>query len=130
MVKYMYTQYNGGNMKTITILKWASFENLPDFKKLCQKHLWTLKEVTMNYNPSDGLPFRESIENWPFRAVFEENGELIEVRIFSLTVGYRGAGPKDFISILDYLGVSYDENDIYTKRRMGPDGFIRLHYVL
>lgn len=116
-------------MIKITINEATSYANLPALKELCRKHNWKLKELNMTYNPSKGLPLNEDVDHWPFKAIFEENDLLYEVSIFTLTVGYSGTGPDDFASILDFLEVPYEEDDIYTKRLRDADGFIRLHYI-
>jgi len=117
-------------MKLFEIRLSTSYENL-DVLKLIYQPSWRIKEVTIDYNCSKGLPDYDSLsDNWPFKAIFEdENGETGEIRIFSLTAGYSGTGPHDLASILDFLKIDYNQNDIFTKSKQSPDGYIHLKYT-
>lgn len=115
-------------MIKININEDASYDNLPVLKEILRKHDWDLKYVSMVYNLSKGLPNVDSPESWPFSAVFDGHGKEVMIRIRTLTVGYGGTGPHDFASILHFLGIQYDEEEIFTKKCMDKDGYIRLHY--
>jgi hypothetical protein len=93
------------------------------------KDSWVLKEVRMDYNTRK-LPDWNNIETYPVTLVFDDNGCKFEIKIISLSVGYGGSGPTDFAEMLNFFGISYDESDIFTKRRMGDDGWIRLRYTV
>lgn len=115
-------------MKMIAINCSSSDQNIKVLQEIIRKE-WILKEVTMCYNPSIGLPVDCSPNDYPFKAVFgTAKGEIV-VAIYTLTVGYGGSGPFDFARILDFLEVQYDENDIFSKRREDIDGYIRLKYL-
>ena len=115
-------------MITINIKEDASYNNLPVLKEILRGRDWKLKEITILYNPARGLPQEECPDKWPFKATFDANDEKLVIRVHSLTVGYRGTGPHDFASILDFFGIKYNEDHIYTKRLMDYDGYIRLCY--
>ena len=116
-------------MIKINIQKAASYYNLQAFKEV-YRPTWNLQSVTISYDCRNGLPDKNDVEHYPFKAVFRtENDEIIIVRIWCLTVGYGGAGPYDMAAILDFLGVSYSKEEIYTKRRIDDDGYIRLYYT-
>ena len=118
----------GVNMITIQINSSASYDNLPVLKEMLQESNWKLKSISMVYNPAKGLPSMDAPEQWPFLATFDSSGREVLIRIYTLTVGYSGTGPHDFASILDFFGIQYEEDDIYTKRLIDNDGYIRLHY--
>ena len=115
-------------MISIDINKAASYQNLDILKRLFRKDKWMSVEIQMDYNAQEGLPSEENAKHWPFKAWVVEDGETYAIRIYSLTVGYGGTGPHDFASILDFFDLPYEEDDIFTKRRMSEDGFIHLKY--
>ena len=116
-------------MYTKNIFKASSYENLPALKQYMRKN-WKLHELFIEYNPRKGLPPEDNVEDWPFEAIFtDEFGYPTRVRLFSLTCGYGGEGPRDLLEILKFLGIKYDEDDILTTKKMGADGYIRLCYT-
>ncbi len=113
----------------IEINESSSFKNLPILERLVLD-TWRLESLSMKYNPSLGLPSQESKE-YPCKLVFNDStiNSKIEVRIWSLTLGYGGTGPGDFCSILNFLGVDYDEDDIFTKKNLDNDGYINFNFI-
>lgn len=111
----------------IAVNKAVSYENL-NVVKYFIRDSWELQKVTMLYKPSFGLPDEESINDYPCSIFFKDKktGEDIIMRIYSFTCGYGGEGPNDFISLLDYLRIKYEEDDIITKRKMDSSGWIYL----
>lgn len=116
-------------MVTILIYNPGSYQNLSSLKSII-KDTWQLKEVRFQYNVNWGLPSEHNPDNWPFIAIFDDGKTKIKIHIYSLTAGYAGTGPHDLAEILDFLGVRYNPNDIFTKNKEESNGFIRLHYVL
>lgn len=116
-------------MIKIDINKSASYDNLPVLKKIFRGVKFRSVAVVMNYNCYNGLPREEDVEKWPFKAtLIDDEGETYEVRILSLTAGYGGTGPHDFASILEFFGVPYWGEDIFTKAKMKPNGEIHLEF--
>lgn len=113
-------------MIKIDINEAGSYYNLEALKKVWHES-WKLQNVEVNWNTKE-LPDDRKPETWPFKAIFSDGRDEIIVRIFSLSVGYGGTGPHDLASILEWLGVRYYEDDIFTKRAIGNDGWIRLGY--
>lgn len=114
-------------MNNIILRTSKSHRILPILKKYYRDD-WQLKEVRMEYNPTEGLPKTYSYEDFPCKILFDQGGESVEVRIFSLTVGQICDSSHAFANLLDFLGVKYNKEDIYTKKRMESDGCIRLKY--
>lgn len=117
-------------MIKILIQEDASYNNLDTLKEILRGRNWKLKDVTILYNPARGLPNPYHINKWPFNANFDIDDKKVAVYIYYLTVGYGGTGPHDLASILDFLGVSYTDEEIFTKRKMDYDGYIRLKYPM
>ena len=115
-------------MVYIEIKKTASYQNLLEIKQFFRGVNFTSVEITMDYDCSIGLPNEDDKERWPFKARLVGKDDIYEVRIYSLSVGYGGTGPHDFADILDFFKVPYKEDDIFTKEKMGSDGFIHLRY--
>ena len=114
-------------METIITLKtYTSYDVLSDLRKI-MKPIWVIKEVRMDYDTRN-LPDYRNINSYPVTLIFDEFGKRITVKILSLSVGYGGAGPNDFSQLLEYFDIPYNEDDIFTKKAMGSDGFIRLVY--
>ncbi len=112
----------------IIIKENVSYKNLPILKKI-HRDDWTLKEVNITYSPSKGLPSENDTDKYPVKIFFEDKeGEIIVVKIFTLTAGYSGSGPSDLAELLDWLKVKYQEDEIFTKKCVGEDGYIRLNY--
>ena len=116
-------------MINIFIQETTTYSNLSALKEILRDRNWELKDVSILYNPARGLPNPSHTDKWPFKANFNINGKEVSIRIFTLTVGYDGTGPHDLASILDFLGVNYTDEEIYTKSQMDYDGYIRLHYL-
>ena len=116
-------------MVVIAINKASSYENLNLVKEYI-RDTWKLEKVTMLYKPSAGLPDEENFNDYPCSLFYKDinTGEDIIIKIYSLNCGYGGEGPNDFISLLDYLNIKYDEEDILTKRKMDSSGWIYLIY--
>lgn len=114
-------------MININIFEAASYTNISALKAVMHDN-WILKEVRIDYNTLTGIPLENMPEKFPFKAIFYSGDLKIEVRICSLTAGYPGTGPHDLAKILDFLGIQYDKEDIFTKKKRGEDGFIRLTY--
>ena len=117
-------------MINILVRESASYNNLPTLKEILRGRNWKLKNVSIIYSPGRGLPDPSFIDKWPFKAIFDIDGQEVAICFYALTVGYGGTGPHDLASILDFLGVSYIEEDIYTKHQMDYDGYIRLKYTM
>ena len=115
-------------MINILVRESASYQNLTTLKEILRGRNWKLKNVSIIYSPGRGLPDPSFIDKWPFKAIFDIDGQEVAICFYALTVGYGGTGPHDLASILDFLGVSYIEEDIYTKRQMDYDVYIRLQY--
>ena len=115
-------------MINISIKEKASNQNLPTLRGILDGRNWNLKKVSITYNPSRGLPNPFLVDKWPFKAIFEIDGKEVVIWIYSLTVGYGGSGPHDLASILDFLGVAYTDEEVFTTRHMDYDGYIRLNY--
>lgn len=116
-------------MVFIEIKKAASYHNLSEIKHIFRGMNFTSVEITMDYDCSNGLPNEEDKEKWPFKARLVGTDDIYDVRIYSLSVGYAGTGPHNFAEILDFFKVRYDQDDIFTKQRMLPDGFIHLKFT-
>ena len=118
-------------MIKINIEEPASYMNLRALEEIV-KDEWELKNISISYNPSKGLPEKGDYEKYPFKAVLvtEDKQEFVIIRIWSLTVGYGGSGPHDTASILEFFGMPYIEEDIYTKRREDRNGNISLNYIV
>ena len=114
-------------MIRINIDEPASYMNLKALEEIWRES-WKLRFISIDYNCRKGLPDKDDIENYPFKAILFAGDDIIVIRIWSLTVGYSGGGPHDTASVLNFFGVRYNEEDIYTKRREGEDGYIRLNY--
>ena len=115
-------------MVSIDIKEPASYQNVEVIRKLFRKKHYNSVEISMNYGVNIGLPMEDDVENWPFYARIVDGNDTYVVRIYSLTLGYQGTGPKNFAEILDHFGIEYDEEDIFTKKSMNPYGFIILRY--
>lgn len=114
-------------MTTLALRTAASYDVLPALRRMIKDN-WVLKEVRMDYN-TRRLPDWDNVETYPVTLTFEENGKCFDVKVVALSVGYGGAGPTNFSEVLDYFGITYDEDEIFTKTKMGEDGWIRLRYV-
>lgn len=114
-------------MATIALKLDATYYVLPELQKLMREN-WSLKEIHMdcNYNR---FPDEWNIKTYPLTFVFVEDGQEIKVRVLPMAVGYGGTGPCDFAEILDFFEIPYEEEDIFTKRKMDSDRHIRLHYT-
>ena len=115
-------------MIEINIKEPCSYYNLEALKKVLNED-WKLNNVAIEWNTRE-LPDDRNPDTWPFKATFFNGRYEICVRIYSLAVGYGGSGPHDLDEILDFLGVKYNEKDIFTKRAEGNDGWIRLSYSM
>lgn len=115
-------------MSIIALRTTASYDVLPELRKIL-KETWKLKEIRMDYNTRK-LPDDWNIDSYPVTIVFTESGEEFEVKILSLTVGYGSEGPTDFARLLDYFSVKYNDEDIFTKKKMDKEGYIRLKYTI
>lgn len=115
-------------MNTIVLKTATSYEVLPELRRI-MKESWKLKEVRMDYN-TKRLPDDWNINSYPVILVFEEAKEEFEVKILSFSVGYGGEGPTDFSRFLEFFEIPYRQEDIFTKKRMGNDEYIRLRYIL
>ena len=114
-------------MKIIDILKGGSDQNLSEVIRLTEG--MTLRRISMKWN-TNHLPDNDKPQEWPVKMIFQNGNEKIGIRILSYSAGYGGQGPRDFISLLDHYNISYDEDDICTKRKMDSDGIIRLSYTV
>ena len=114
-------------MQIIALKTYTSYEVLPKVQRLVNENNWKFKEIFITYN-TRFLPDYDDVETYPVTIVFEKNGEQYAVKIPSLSVGYTGSGPTDLLELLSYFGLKFDREDIITKRQMGNDYFIRLHY--
>ena len=117
-------------MINIFIQENVSYNNLDALKEILRGRNWKLKDVSIIYNPARGLSNPYFIDKWPFKANFDIDGKEVAIWIYTLTVGYGGTGPHDLASILNFLGVSYADEEIFTKRKMDYDGYIRLKYTM
>lgn len=113
-------------MIKIDIKEEGNYFNLDALKKVWHEN-WKLQYVEVNWNSIEHPDCRKP-ETWPFKALFSEGGDEITVRIFSVSVGNDGTGPRDLASILGWLGVRYNADDIFTPRAKGEDGWIHLTY--
>lgn len=116
-------------MKTIALVTSASYDVLDALREIL-KDTWVLEEVRMDYDIYH-LPDDWNLNTYPVTLVFNDSktGRKTKVKIFALSVGYGGTGPRNFAELLDFFGIKYEENDIYTKRCVEKDGFIHLKYV-
>ena len=116
-------------MDRIDIFTATSYDVLPILKRIVTSECKCLR-VCINYNVNTAGAYEDSpSEKWPFKATIVcPNEEVIEVRVFTFAIGYCGTGPHDAVKILDFLGVSYDKDDIFTRRRQNRDGVIHLEY--
>ena len=115
-------------MINILVKEETSYNNLPTLKEILRGRNWKLKDVSIIYSPGRGLPNPYFIDKWPFKSNFDIDGKEVAIWIYTLTIGYNGTEPHNLASILDFLGVSYIEEDIYTKCKMNYDGYIKLKY--
>ena len=104
-----------------------SYEVLPKVQRLVNETNWKFKEIDINYN-TRFFPNYYDVETYPVSIIFERNNEQYAVKIASLSAGYKGPGPTDLVNLLNYFGLEFNEDDIFTKHKMGNDYFIRLHY--
>lgn len=117
----------GPNMETIALKTSTSYNVLPKLRKIMNDS-WILKKVMVDYD-TISLPDERNIKSYPVTLIFEESGREFAVKILSLSVGYGGSGPSNFSKLLEYFGISYCEDDIFTKKCKGKDNYIRLTYV-
>lgn len=116
-------------MREYSIFNPQSEKNLHDLKIRLEAETLTLREISIRYNPSIGLPAENEIDEWPVKLVFiDQQGKFVIIRFWSLTVGYGGTGPSCLEEILKYLKVDYKPDDIFTKQQEDEHGFINLHY--
>ena len=114
-------------MKIIDILKGGSDQNLPEIIRITKG--MTLRRVQMKYDINH-LPNENKPEEWPVKMIFQDGNEKVGIRVLSYSAGYGGQGPRDFTDLLKHYGISYNEDDIYTKKLAGPDGIIKLSYIV
>lgn len=115
-------------MVYVNIIKNASYENLDLIRRFFRGVNFKSVEITMEYDCQRGLPDEKDTKKWPFKAYLVGEKEIYDVQIYNLSVGYGGTGPHDFADILNFFKVPFDEEDVFTKRRMGHDGVIRLKF--
>lgn len=113
-------------MMEININEAGSYYNLPALKKVWNES-WKVEEISIEFD-TNSFPNEKQPDTWPFKAILSDDNDKIIIRIFSLSVGYAGTGPHDLANILDWLKVKYNEDEIFTKIKMGEDGWIRLKY--
>lgn len=106
------------------------FSKLPELKKILEGHEWKVKSVEILYNPLCMVPNKTYPSKWPFEAHFIVEGEEVRVKIHNIFVGYEGPGPRDLADILDFMGVKYSRDDIFTKNRQNDSGYIHLEYTI
>ena len=117
-------------MIRIIIRESLYFRNLEILQSVI-KPSWKLKKIEIAYNPDKGLPFEDDYNDYPFKLFFlTSNSDLVEVDIYSLTVGSGGTGPRTTANILRYFGVNYQESMLFSKMMRGEDGYIRIKYTL
>jgi hypothetical protein len=118
-------------MDRIDIFTATSYDVLPILKRILPPN-WKCLSVCIDYNCNTiGASEDDSSEKWPFKATFvNERGKVIELRVFTFAIGYGGTGPHDAAKILQYLGVHYDRDDIFTRCRQSYDGVIHLKYTV
>ena len=77
-------------------------------------------EVELNTNSY--LPdYDASSTEWPLIIRCNSNkrdAREFEVRVFDVTSGYLGAGPQDLVGCLKATGVDFDEEEIYSSKRI------------
>ena len=111
---------------TISIRTSGSADAVRMFKSIINER-WKLKEVRMDYNTLC-LPDYDYPDSYPVTVIFSDNNRPFEIKIAALSAGYGGTGPMYFERLLSFLGIEYDEDDFYTKRRIDEEGYIRLRY--
>lgn len=118
-------------MDHIDIFTATSYDVLPILKRILPPN-WKCVMVCIDYNVNTAGASEDSpSEKWPFKATFvKERGKVIELRVFTFAIGYGGTGPHDAAKILQYLGVHYDWDDIFTRCRQRYDGVIHLEYIV
>ena len=114
-------------MLTLGLFTPASYDVLPALRRIW-KDSWKLTEVRVDYD-TQHLPDGYDFNSYPVTLVVDDRGHKFEIKILSLSVGYGGAGPTDLTEVLNHFGVNFLEDDIFTKRKMDKDGWIRLRYT-
>ena len=79
-----------------------------------------VREVELNTHsqvPTEETPSSE----WPLIVrCNSDNPEArtFEIRVYDLTSGYGGKGPSDLCECLKACGVDFDENEVYSSKRI------------
>ena len=114
-------------MRIIDILKGGSDQNLAEIIRLTEG--MSLRRITMTWDTCH-LPNEDKPEKWPVKMIFQDGNEKVGIRVMTYSAGYGGQGPRDFSDLLNHYGIEYNEDDLFTKKLAGPDGIIRLSYIV
>lgn len=115
----------------IEIHKPRFFSKLPALKKTLEGHEWKVEKVEILYNPSCTVPNKIYPRKCPFEVRMLLNGvDKVLIKIFNICVGNEDQGSQDVANILDFLGVKYSHDDIFTKSRQNESGYIHLEYTI
>ena len=124
----MVTEKNFNGHRIIEIDEAYSYNNLASFCRVLEPQ-WELREILINFNVSEGIPFSHVPSvYWPFRAIFTDGEYEVHVHIRNLSVGIPSWPTDDLCNILEFLGISYKKEDLYTNKLQQKDGYIRLLY--
>lgn len=86
------------------------------------------KTAWISYNLRKGLPFTEDTAKYPLILDGTLKGSPLTIHVYSVTAGYRGAGPHAMVEILNAAGFKFENSDILTKARANLLGQIELVY--
>ena len=94
-----------------------------DLPKVLEGHKWMAEKVVIIYYPSCAVP-----STYPFVANLRVDGEKTQVIISSISVGFEGPGPREVAKALDFLGIEYTRDDIFSDTQRDDSGSICLEY--
>ena len=97
--------------------------NFTKMKEQLKDQEFATKQVEIHYHPTCSIP---NIS--PFEAVVQVSGREIRFKVPCICVGFDGPGPREVAKVLDFLGVKYSREDIFTDVQRDDSGFIHLAY--